>query len=131
MSFDKISPVKIISTVWLNNYQIIVSCEGNLIFLYQMSEGKIVCVYFHFFFYYYYCHCCFLLFGVTFIFILDLTLHKLDTFDINSKMKSWITVAVITEYLIFAGCNEGSVYLYKLNQKVHIFKIKYFILWKT
>lgn len=40
----------------------------------------------------------------------------------NSKMKSWITVAVITENLIFAGCNEGSIYLYELNRKVTILK---------
>lgn len=45
--------------------------------------------------------------------------NHLDTFYINSKFDSWITVAVIIENLIFAGCNEGSICLYKLNQEVH------------
>lgn len=37
---DKISSVKIVSTIWLKNNQIIVCFEGNTIFLYEVLEGK-------------------------------------------------------------------------------------------
>lgn len=40
--FDKISAVKIVSTIWLNNNQIIVCCNGNTIFRYEVFDGKIV-----------------------------------------------------------------------------------------
>jgi len=51
--------------------------------------------------------------------VTDLELNHLDTFCINSKINSWITVAVIIKGLIFAGGNEGSIYLYKLNHPVN------------
>jgi hypothetical protein len=37
---DKISSVKIVSTIWLNNKQIIICFEGNTIFFYEVLEGK-------------------------------------------------------------------------------------------
>lgn len=55
----------------------------------------------------------------------DLHLNHLDTFYINSKINSWITVATIIDCLIFAGCNEGSIYLFKLYQLVYLYKFNF------
>jgi len=55
------------------------------------------------------------------MYVTDLQLSHLDTFCINSKMNSYLTIAVIIEGLIFAGGNEGSIYLFKLNQQVFFF----------
>lgn len=46
--FDKISPVKIVSTVWLNNNQIIVCCKGNTIFRHEVFEGKYTFTFFYY-----------------------------------------------------------------------------------
>ncbi|XP_025209201.1 WD repeat-containing protein 6-like isoform X2 [Melanaphis sacchari] len=81
--FDKISTVKIVSTIWLNNNQIIVCCIGNTFVRYEVFD--------------------------------DLKINYLDTYCIFSKTNSWITTAVLVEGFIFAGCNEGSIYLFKLN----------------
>jgi len=40
VSLDKISTVKIVSTIWLNNNQIIVCCEKNTFILYEVINGK-------------------------------------------------------------------------------------------
>jgi len=37
---NKISSVKIVCTIWLNNYQILACCEGNTVLLYKVFEGK-------------------------------------------------------------------------------------------
>lgn len=42
---DQISPVKINSSVWLNPNQIILSCEGNMIYLYNYLHGKFLTIY--------------------------------------------------------------------------------------
>lgn len=45
---DQISTVKIVSTVWLNNNQIILCREGNTAFLYDIFVGKFLnfCLFF-------------------------------------------------------------------------------------
>lgn len=43
---DQISQVKIISTVWLNHNQIIVSHKGNTICVYNVFDGKFLYVYY-------------------------------------------------------------------------------------
>lgn len=55
------------------------------------------------------------------MYIKDLKINQLGTFCILSKTSSWITTAVLVEGLIFAGCNEGSIYLFKLNKQVLFF----------
>lgn len=37
---DKISSLKIISTIWLNNNNIIICFEGNILLLYEVLEGE-------------------------------------------------------------------------------------------
>lgn len=46
--FDKVTSVKIVSSVWLNINLLILSCDGNTILLYQVSEGKFVYLYLFF-----------------------------------------------------------------------------------
>lgn len=73
---------------------------------------------------YYYYYCFIILVYIFSIFIpTDCQLNQLDTFCINSKINSWINVAVMIDHLIFAGCNEGSIYLFKLNQQVYFSKM--------
>lgn len=57
----------------------------------------------------------------------DLELNHLDTFCTTTKSNSWVTVAQKIDNLVFVGCNEGSIYLYKLNKQVCL-KIMLFIL---
>lgn len=45
---DKISPVKINSTVWLNPNQIVLSCKGNKICLYNCWDGKLLSIYMYY-----------------------------------------------------------------------------------
>lgn len=49
-------------------------------------------------------------------------LLQASIFFIDSKTSSWITAATIIDCLIFAGCNEGSIYLFKLKQTVYLSK---------